>query len=223
MNKPFFIFFRNDDIRGVLDDSLVYLTESLLAANLCISHAVEPANVSKSVAKWLLELKKEYPKQIEIIQHGLDHTIKTKSVKGEFGGYRNYIDQYADIKRGSNIMSELFGDYWFRTFSFPFGTYNKETLLALNDLNYLVITTGVRWTFKRKILNSMGILLRKKHLMGKNIVYNTSIPPGYSFLEIPIVINNTKDSFIRWHRFSSIRSEGLNILDVINYIVLNLN
>jgi len=40
------LFFRNDDVRGVLDDILVYLTDRVIEHGLVVTHAVEPANVS---------------------------------------------------------------------------------------------------------------------------------------------------------------------------------
>lgn len=186
------IFLRNDDVRNQLDDSLVYLTESILEAGYCISHAVEPANVSPLVAEWLLQKKIDYPKQIEIIQHGLDHNIKTTTVKGEFGGTLSYEKQLVDISKGNDIMSSVFKDNWFRAFSFPYGTYNRATLQAIDHMGYPVISTGLRWTRKRRILNFLGQLLHVKHLGSRNIVYNNRITPGHSFLELPIFINNTK-------------------------------
>ncbi len=186
------IFLRNDDVRGQLDESLVYLTDSILDAGYCISHAVEPANVTPLVAEWLLQKKHDYPNQIEIIQHGFDHKIKTTTIKGEFGGTLSYEEQLSDISKGNDIMSTTFKDNWFKAFSFPYGTYNRATLKALDHIGYPVISTGLRWTRKRRILNAIGQILHVKHLGNKNIVYSGQTTPGHSFLELPIIINNTK-------------------------------
>jgi len=186
------VFFRNDDVRGELDDSLVYLTESVLNAGLCVSHAVEPANVTTEVVDWLLAMKQDYPGQLEIIQHGLDHSEKAPGIKGEFGGGRPYAEQRNDIQRGWELMDQWFGDQWFSAFSFPFGSYDRATLQALDRAGYKVITTGIRWTPKRRVFNAVGRLMRRKHIGRQNIVYIASVPPGYSFLELPVVINNTK-------------------------------
>lgn len=40
------IFFRNDDVRSTLDESLVSLTDIFIRNGIPISHAVEPANIS---------------------------------------------------------------------------------------------------------------------------------------------------------------------------------
>lgn len=83
------LFLRNDDVRGVLDGSLVYLTDRVVEHGLIITHAVEPANVSGTVVDWLLQMQEEYPSHVEIIQHGFDHQLKTSPpVRGEFGGGR---------------------------------------------------------------------------------------------------------------------------------------
>jgi len=186
------VFFRNDDVRGTLDDSLVYLTDSVLSSGFSVSHAVEPANVTAEVVDWLLERKKAYPAQLEIIQHGLDHSEKAIHLKGEFGGGRTFENQLRDVSRGQELMNRWFGNSWFPAFSFPFGTYDRATLRALEHTGYKVITTGIRWTVKRYVFNTAGRLLRRKHIGRQNIVYNGVIPPGHTFLEIPVVLNNTK-------------------------------
>ncbi len=186
------VFFRNDDVRGTLDESLVYLTDSILSAGFSVSHAVEPANVTDEVAGWLLERRKAYPAQLEIIQHGLDHSEKAVDLKGEFGGGRTFEDQLRDVTRGRELMGQWFGDSWFPAFSFPFGSYDRETLRALKHTGYKVITTGIRWTVKRQMFNTVGRLLRRKHIGRQNIVYNGVVPPGCTFLELPVVLNNTK-------------------------------
>ena len=59
MRAKNFIFFRNDDVRDKLDQSLVSITELFIDNRVPISHAVEPANVSDEVIKWLIEMKKK--------------------------------------------------------------------------------------------------------------------------------------------------------------------
>lgn len=187
------LFIRNDDIRDTLDNSLVSLTEAVLCEEFCITHAVEPANVSSQVVDWLLQKKKEHPDKIEIIQHGVDHKIKTNPpIRGEFGGSRGYQEQLLEIENGCNRMDELFGSQWSRIFSFPYGCYNMNTLRALQLLDYRIISTGMRFSYKRRILNAVGKLLKKKSIGHRNIVYSNQIIPGTSIHEIPIVLNGTK-------------------------------
>lgn len=187
------VFFRNDDVRGRLDESLVTLTERMVAAGLPVSHAVEPANVTREVVEWLLKMQGAHPDCVEILQHGLDHRIKTEPPhRGEFGGNRSYDTQLDDIRKGKALMEEFFEDRWTPIFSFPYGSYNHDTLKALEACGFKIISTGVRFTLKRMLLNGVGHLLRVNRVVGKNIVYFNQKRPTYSLYEFPVMINNTK-------------------------------
>lgn len=187
------VFFRNDDVRGRLDDSLVYLTERMVSAGLPISHSVEPANVTLKVVNWLLEMQSAYPDYVEILQHGFEHRIKTKAPhRGEFGGDRGYDEQLEEIRKGKALMDNFFDDCWTKIFSFPYGTYNHDTLRALEVCGFKIISTGVRFTRKRRLLNSVGHLLRINRVLGYNIVYSNKKRPTYSLYEFPVVVNSTK-------------------------------
>lgn len=187
------IFFRNDDVRGSLDDNLVYLTEKLVSAGFPISHAVEPANVSREVVEWLLAKKAANPNRVEILQHGYEHRIKTKPpYRGEFGGNRVYEEQLDEIRKGMALMSAHFADCWTRIFSFPYGTYDHNTLKALEICGFKMISTGVRFTRKRRILNCVGHIFKVSRFMGYNIVYFGEKKPNYSLYEFPVMLNNTK-------------------------------
>ena len=187
------VFFRNDDVRGSLDNNLVYLTEKLVSAGFPISHAVEPANVSREVVDWLLAIKAAYPGRVEILQHGYEHRIKTKPPhRGEFGGNRAYEEQLNEIRKGVALMSTHFADHWTRIFSFPYGAYNHNTLKALEMCGFKMISTGVRFTRKRKILNYVGHMFKMSRFMGYNIVYFSEKKPKYSLYDFPVMLNNTK-------------------------------
>lgn len=186
------LFFRNDDVRGTLDNALIQITELFVSHRATITHAVEPANVSREVADWLLQMKSHYPNFVEIIQHGLDHNVKTNIKRGEFGGDRSYNDQLKDVRAGKDLMNKYFADQWFPAFSFPFGVYNKATLEAIQSEGYKLITTGVGHSFKRQILNIGGRIFRKKFIYDIPINYYMKLIPGYSLVEIPISINITK-------------------------------
>lgn len=187
------LFLRNDDVRGCLDAALLYLTERVVEHDLVVSHAVEPRNVSGEVVDWLLRMQEEHPAQVEIIQHGFDHQLKTAPpVRGEFGGGRPYAEQLDEIRRGAERMNQFFGDQWSRIFSFPFGLYDLNTLKALEQCGFKVISTGIRLTRKRKAFNAAGRFLRQKTLLGRNVAYFNETIPGFKLREIPVVLNNTK-------------------------------
>ena len=190
------VFVRNDDVRGELDESLIYLTKSLLRIGLLLIHAVEPRNVSREVVEWLLALKKDHPETLGIIQHGLDHKIKTlPPIRGEFGGKRPFNQQRSEILQGKRLMDDYFGSFWNRVFSFPYGSYDKNTLRALALEGYGCISTGIRFTRKRRLFNLAGRFLKMKHFAGQNVVYFNEQVPGFPLMEYPVVLNNTKKIF----------------------------
>ncbi|MFH1900736.1 MAG: polysaccharide deacetylase family protein, partial [Candidatus Omnitrophota bacterium] len=139
------IFFRNDDVRQNLDNSLIEMTQIFLDHCIPITHAVEPANVSSEVINYLIDLKIKYPKFVEIIQHGYNHKLNYMKMvggklrKGEFGGERTFEEQYRDIKAGKELMDKYFGNLWFPAFTFPYGARNNKAIKAINQLNYKVL------------------------------------------------------------------------------------
>ena len=96
-------FFRNDDVRGSLDGSLVRIQELFIKRGIPITHAVEPANITEDVVNWLLSVKDKHPNMVSIMQHGYDHSIKNIRQYGEFGGDRTYDEQYQDIGNGKGF------------------------------------------------------------------------------------------------------------------------
>lgn len=186
------IFFRNDDVRHELDQSLIDLTMLCIEHNVPISHAVEPANVTPEVSEWLIDMKKQYPNLIEIIQHGYNHNLANPDQKMEFGGNRGYQEQYEDIKKGQEIMNRLFGNLWEPIFTFPYGTFNTQTLKVIDDLGYKAISSKIKFTCKGRLKNSVGRLLQKDVLLGKKINYHPDVRPGYKFREISVSANLIK-------------------------------
>ena len=66
-----YIFFRNDDVRSTLDQSLVKLTNIFIQEQVPINHVVEPANISEYVTlSWDYDGRILHPNeviQIELI------------------------------------------------------------------------------------------------------------------------------------------------------------
>lgn len=190
--KKIVVFFRNDDVRDKLDDSLIRLTGICTKYGVSIAHAVEPANVSEEVVDWLISQKKQYPGLVEIIQHGYSHNLENPGQKMEFGGNRSFEDQFADLKKGKELMDKYFGDLWSPVFTFPYGTYNQATLKAIEQLGYHTISSKMQYSFKVRMKNFAGKLLGKDVLMGKKINYHPGIRKGYNFREISVSANLIK-------------------------------
>lgn len=184
------LFFRNDDVRDTLDDSLIKITNICIKKNIPISHTVEPANVSKEVVDWLLKMKKEYPNLIEIVQHGFSHQLNYqkkiggKLKKGEFGGDRSYEEQYAEINEGKELMDKNFGTLWFPLFTFPYGARNTATLKAIKDIGFLVVNGSMSVIMKHKLVYLIGRILHREMLFGRKISWNLKYKPGTNLFQI---------------------------------------
>ena len=185
-------FFRNDDIRESLDESLVAIQNIFIDRGIPITQAVEPANISHKVVDWLLSMKKQFPQLITIMQHGYDHTIKNKRQYGEFGGDRTYSEQYEDISNGKELMDAYFKDQWFPAFNFPCAPYNKAAIKALNDLSYKVLNSHFNIDWKRRIFYFAGHILRKGLLFNHHVSWNMQKYPGTSMYEISMNISFIK-------------------------------
>jgi len=176
--KNRFIFFRNDDVRETLDNSLILVTEVCVNNKIPISHAIEPANVTKEVVDWLLKTKKQNTRLIEIVQHGYKHELNYKRIiggklkKGEFGGNRSYEEQYAEIRQGMDLMDKYFGEYWFPLFTFPYGARNYSTLRAIRDAGFKVVNGSMGITLQHKLLYFVGRFLNREMLFNRKISYN---------------------------------------------------
>lgn len=193
MNKnEALLFFRNDDVRNVLDESLINLTELCLRNKVPISHAVEPANVSMEVIKWLIDQKKLHPELIEIIQHGYNHNLLNPNLKMEFGGSRGFEDQLNDLIKGKDLMDQHFGKLWSPIFSFPYGTYNQHTLKAINKLGYHAISSKISFSFTVRIKNLVGKFLKIETILGKKVNYHPKKRNSYNFKEISVSVNLIK-------------------------------
>lgn len=187
------IFFRNDDVRHLIENELRVFVDIFLTAGVPISLAVEPANVTREVVDWLNGLKEKHPDIIEIIQHGYDHNNRGLYAKGsEFGKDRNYENQLADLQKGKELMDKYFKNKWFSAMAFPYGSYNSEALKALDTLNYKVLTTGIDFSFKHRVKNRLGKITSKDFILNKKVTYHDQIRKNYNFLEIDTSVNIIK-------------------------------
>jgi len=196
--KTKLIFFRNDDIRDKLDDSLVQMTKLFIQNNIPISHAVEPANISSKVLEWLCDIKQKHSNFIEIVQHGYAHRLNYrkqiggKIKKGEFGGDRTYQEQFDEIRNGQKIMDKYFGNSWFRLFTFPYGARNAAAIKAVSDSGFLAVNGSMGITTKHKYLYKIGQILNKEMLFGRKISWHLKHKPNTNLFQIDTSISNIK-------------------------------
>lgn len=186
------VFLRNDDVRDNLDAELIEFTDLCLKHSIPVCHAVEPANVTEEVIDWLITVKRDHPTLIEIIQHGYNHNKTNPTIKMEFGGIRTFDDQFSDIMSGKQLMDQHFGDLWSPVFTFPYGTYNQDTLLAINKAGYKAISSKIDFTLKNSLKNRVGRMLSKDFLFNKKISYHDSKRRHLNFAEFSVSVNLIK-------------------------------
>lgn len=184
-----YVYFRNDDV-NTLDKELIEITELFLVEQVPIIHAIEPVNVKDETVKWLFEVKKNNPHLIEIMQHGFDHK---KRDKGEFGGKRSYHEQFRDLSLGKSIMQDKFGIYFLNAINFPFGPYNRDTIRAIKDLEFDIISSHFNYRLSRRIFYTFGNVLGKGQMFGKHISHHMRHYPGTNILEIDICLSLIKE------------------------------
>lgn len=189
MTASKYIFLRNDDVRDSLDQELIDLTNLCIKNNVPISHAVEPANVTLEVVDWLLDMKKQHPQLIEIIQHGYDHNRGEPERKMEFGGNRTFNDQLISIQKGKQLMDSFFGDQWDPVFTFPYGTYNIDTLRVIDKIGYLAISSKTNFSVRNQIKNRVGNFLKKDFLLNKKVSYHDNYRNQFGFKELSVSAN----------------------------------
>ena len=182
------VFFRNDDV-NVLDDTFIQLVQLFISHSVPLVLAVEPANVTAEMVRYLLDAKSAYPRLIEIVQHGWSHA---QHDRGEFGGSRGYADQLVDIKRGLNVMRSNFGDNFFPAFTFPFGQFNEHTIRILNELGYLIFSSKFNNSFSARIFYLFGRLVQQKWMFDRRVSYHLRHCPGSSLDEISASISPIK-------------------------------
>lgn len=209
-----YVFFRNDDVRGTLDDSLVKITDVFIKNNVPICHAVEPANVSPEVIQWLLDIKSANPNLIEIVQHGYSHSLNYQKMvgsrikKGEFGGNRSYLEQYEELKKGMKMMNDYFDNRWFPLLTFPYGARNQETIDACKDLAYLVVNGSMSPSLKHILFSWIGRKMNLEYLLGRKVSWNLNYRfPDRKLFQIDLTV-----SFIKKY-FDELQSAEFSSLD----------
>ncbi|MBN2520481.1 MAG: DUF2334 domain-containing protein [Bacteroidales bacterium] len=210
-DKKTYIFFRNDDVRDIIEPSLHDIINIFIINNIPISLAVEPANLNLTVVEWLKKMKANYPGLIDIMQHGYNHKNNLKYKQGEFGKGRTFQEQYNDIYEGKKLMDKYFGSTWLNAFSFPFGTYDENSMLALSKCGYEIVTGNYGSGVSRYILYNVGKLLKKEMFLGYRIPYDLVKRPKSGLFQVntnisPIIHYINKQNACTMHSFSELKT-----------------
>jgi len=128
-------FFRNDDA-GWDDARLFELLDLFKAYNASVDLAVIPAAISRDTAARLRRLVETDSEQVSLHQHGYAHlNYEPTGRKCEFGESRSREQQLADIRRGRDLLLDLFGLPIDPIFTPPWNRCSSTTIDCLRQLN----------------------------------------------------------------------------------------
>lgn len=137
---PLRLFFRDDDIDED-EASLRRLLDLFLQAGTPLILGVIPGRLTDAAIALLTASQRQYPRLIELNQHGWLHTNHEHSGKKcEFGPSRNLAEQYADIAAGQARMNAVFGPAWFPVFIPPWNRCTAATAQALDELGFRALS-----------------------------------------------------------------------------------
>ncbi len=182
------VFFRDDDVNA-FDQTLNGVVDLFIDYNIPLVLAVEPANLTHEMLRYLTDAHAACPGLIEIVQHGWSHA---QHDLGEFGGSRGYADQLEDIRRGLDVMRTRFGEAFFPAFSFPFGQYNEHTIRVLDESGYLVLSSKFSTSFSAQLFYWFGHLVHRQRMLHHRISYHLDRYPGTRLDEISVSLSPIK-------------------------------
>lgn len=199
LNKNY-IFFRDDDVYK-LDKNFIDFFNLFLNNKIPIVYGVIPGKAEDKLLKFLLLKKNQYPRLIDIAQHGWLHknyNSEGTDYKYEFGIKRTYQEQKKDIICGWLKLYGSFREKFSSIFIPPFHAYDFNTL---------------------KIINEMG---ERKNLYIFSAGKKT-IPKIKNFLDIPAKVNfdstNIQDKKYLWILLEKIRENSMR--DIITGVLLH--
>ncbi|MGI9305119.1 MAG: glycosyltransferase [Gammaproteobacteria bacterium] len=134
------IFFRDDDVDED-EDRLRELLDVAFARLVPVNLEIIPGRLTDAGAAMLKTIKGFDPVLMELDQHGWRHiNHETEGKKCEFGGGRDYEQQYADIARGKRLLEEIFDQRFYPAFTPPWNRCTADTLKALDELGFAVFS-----------------------------------------------------------------------------------
>jgi Polysaccharide deacetylase len=156
------VFFRDDDA----DCDLPQLRELLSifeAHQAALNLAVIPATLTAECARLLAGRP-----LFELHQHGWAHVNhELTGRKCEFGPSRPYTEQFTDIAKGQQRLTEMLGRQWARIFTPPWNRCTEDTCIALKQLGFEAISRDRTATpFPRAELAEISISIDLFHWKG---------------------------------------------------------
>lgn len=189
------VFFRDDDV-GELTDPLRFLLDVFLEYEIPCHYQVVPHYLDSQSAAALRQIKRENPERVHFNQHGLRHEqmIGGQKSYGEFAGGRAYEDQLRDIRLGKEMLEQMLGDAFTPdVFTPPCHKYDAETIRALGDLGFAILSAGIHVGWASRGYYAAGRLLGRVDFLGKRVSYHQRMTPDPRIAELSVAIDVHED------------------------------
>lgn len=185
------VFFRDDDV-GTLTDPLRFHLDLLIEFGVPCHYQVVPAYLDAACAAELRRRKAAHPDLVHFNQHGLHHEqiVNGKVEYAEFAFGRPYADQRQAIAEGRDQLAQHLGDAFSPdVFTPPCHKYDAETLRALGDLGFTVLSAGLRTDWPARVYYQLGRALGRVELLGKRVSYHRRFTPDARLAEVSVVVD----------------------------------
>lgn len=185
------VFFRDDDMGGVLEP-LRSVMQLLREQRVPCHYMAVPEHLQPEVVRLALAQKEAGPELVFLGQHGLRHRqeIRGQQCFSEFAGGRPFDDQFRDIETGSRILRNQLGEAFdSSSFTPPCHRYDANTVRALSELGYSLLSAGVRADRASLLYYRIGSRLGKVTFLGKRVSYHLQQLPGTNLFEVSATID----------------------------------
>ncbi len=185
------VFFRDDDVDR-LTDELVEFVDLFLTLGVPVNYQLVPGKLEDDACAFVLDKRERYPELIRLNQHGYmhEHVVNGVHTWHEYSGNRPYEDQHNSIQCGQRILREKLGSFFDgRVFTPPGHKYDDNTLRALEDLGFQILSASSYTSFPARLYYKLGKLVRRDRLLGKRISYNGQLLPGHRLREISVTVD----------------------------------
>ncbi|MFK7897267.1 MAG: DUF2334 domain-containing protein [Myxococcota bacterium] len=188
-------FFRADDV-GEMTEPLKAVLSTLIDAGVPCHYQVVPSYLDPTSAAALQKLQADHRELVFFHLHGLNHfqIIDGERVTSEFGGGRPFEEQLDAIREGRNALVQELGDSFSPDmFTPPCHKYDEQTLRALGDEGFSILSAGIRADLPSRIYYAIGRALGRVSFLGKRVSYNLKRTPDPRLVEISCSIDVHED------------------------------
>lgn len=180
------VFFRDDDVGG-LTEPLRAVVELLLEEHVPCNYLVVPAHLDREATEYMRARKREAADLVRLNQHGYEHQYRNGEdvTYAEFSGSRSFQDQLAALADGRRILEDMLGeDFDPEVFTPPCHKYDENTLRALEELDFSVLSAGLQGSWGARLYYCFGRALKRVQWLGKRVSYHCGHIPSTGLVEV---------------------------------------